>query len=618
VSQFLHRISAASILQGLVWGVLMLLALALPLIEYSLDLEYQRGTLASEGQARAFVIGQRVAANPQLWAFETLRLEEHLRQNLLDNGQADHRSILDARGEVVAQHGDESALSWPVLEERQALYENGRVAGWVRLKRSLRGDVLEALGLGAASLGLGTAAALLLTRLPLRRLRTMEEELRHKAYHDALTGLYNRDAFRRLMASAVALARRDGKRLAVLFIDLDRFKSINDSLGHDAGDEALRGVAERLRAGVRAEDVVARLSGDEFAILMEAPQTGADRLAETILQSFETHFIIGGRHWHLGCSVGVALYPQHGDDPDRLLACADTAMLNAKAAGRSASRLYHETMEESVAYRAQIEEDLRGALERGEFLLHYQPLIDLASGTVKGSEALLRWQHPQRGLVPPVEFIPTLEEMGMIHAVGQWVLDEACAQMRRWLDEGLPMRQVSVNVSPRQFARQDDFVDGVRAALGSANLDGVHLQLELTEGTLMINSVQSQKLLGQLRRLDVELAIDDFGTGYSSLAYLRTFPVSVLKIDRSFVSDMLISEGHASIVKAVVQMAHSLNLKVTAEGIETEAQQRALEALGCDTGQGYKLGRPMPAQDLASAVSRARSTSGDLVVTLPG
>jgi len=477
--------------------------------------------------------------------------------------------------------------------------------------------VLRSLGLAALSLLLGSVVALLLTRLPLRRLRRVEDELEHKAYHDALTGLYNRDAFRRLMASAVALARRDGRSLAVLFIDLDRFKSINDSLGHDAGDAALRGVAERLRAGVRTGDVVARLAGDEFAILMEAPQADADRLAGKILDCFEAPFMIGGRQWHLGCSVGVALYPQHGEDPDRLLACADIAMLNAKAGGRSASRLYHDAMEEGVLRRVQIEEDLRGALERGEFLLHYQPLIDLASGTVKGSEALLRWQHPRRGLVPPVEFISTLEETGMIHAVGQWVLDEACAQMRRWLDEGLTLRQVSVNVSPRQFARQEDFVDGVRSALQRTRLDGEHLQLELTEGTLMINSVQSQQLLSQLRQLGVELAIDDFGTGYSSLAYLRSFPVSVLKIDRSFVRDMLVSEGHASIVKAVVQMAHSLNMTVTAEGIETEPQQRALEALGCDTGQGYKLGRPMPAQALAQAVRGMRTAGGDLVVMLP-
>jgi diguanylate cyclase (GGDEF)-like protein len=612
MSQLLRRVSAAAILQVLVWTLVMLAALALPAAQYSLALQYERGSLASEAQARAFVVGQRVAANPQLWMFEVLRLEEHLRQNIMPSGSDDHRAVLDAKGAPVAQNAEAPNLAWPVISHREPLFENGRLAGSVQLQRSLRGEVNDALTHGFVSLFVGALLAFGLTQLPLRRLRHVEDELAHKAYHDDLTGLYNRDAFRRLLAEGVALAQRDKLRLAVLFIDLDRFKSINDSMGHEAGDEALRGVAERLRAIVRAEDVVARLSGDEFALLLEAPEGDAQRLADKLLQRFEAPFTIAGRQWHLGCSVGVALFPDHGSDPDRLLACADTAMLNAKAGGRSASKLYHEAMEDSVLRRVQIEDDLRGALERREFLLHYQPLVDLATGRIKGSEALLRWQHPQRGLVPPVEFISVLEETGMIHAVGQWVLEVACTQMRQWLDQGLPMQQVSVNVSPRQFARQDDFVDGVRQALAQAGLPAQHLQLELTEGTLMSNSAQSQVLLGDLRRLGVELAIDDFGTGYSSLAYLRSFPVSVLKVDRSFVRDMHVSEQNASIVKAVVQMAHSLNLSVTAEGIETDVQRRALEQLGCNTGQGYRLGRPMPAAALQALFVDAAARADDV------
>jgi diguanylate cyclase (GGDEF)-like protein len=598
VSQLLRRVSAAIILQALVWAIVLLAAVALPVAEYFLELQFQRGSLASEAQARAFVVGQRVAANPQLWMFEVLRLEEHLRQDIMPTGHGDHRRVLDAQGAPVAEHAHGPALAWPVIQHREPLHENGRLAGWVQLQRSLRSEVQDAAAHGVVSVLAGALLAFVLTQLPLRRLRHVEDELAHKAYHDDLTGLYNRDAFRRLLAEGVAMARRDHLQLAVLYIDLDRFKAINDSMGHDAGDEALRGVADRLRACVRADDVVARLSGDEFAMLLEVPRGDAQALADKLLKRFEAPFVISGRQWHLGCSVGVALCPEHGHEPDRLLACADTAMLNAKAGGRSASRLYHDAMEDSVMRRVQIEEDLRGALDRREFVLHYQPLVDLATGRIKGSEALLRWLHPQRGLVPPVEFISVLEDTGMIHAVGQWVLEEASTQMRQWLDAGLPMSQVSVNVSPRQFARQDDFVDGVRRALATAGLPAQHLQLELTEGTLMSNSAQSQVLLGDLRRLGVELAIDDFGTGYSSLAYLRSFPVSVLKVDRSFVRDMQANEQSASIVKAVVQMAHSLNLSVTAEGIETDEQRRALEALGCDTGQGYRLGRPMPAAAL--------------------
>ena len=612
MNQLLRRVSAAAILQALVWGLLMLAALAYPAAEYSLVLQFERGSLSSEAQARAFVVQQRVAANPQLWTFEVPRLEEHLQRDIMPNGTRDHRAVLDAKGEVVVRSVETVDLAWPVISHSEPLFDGGRPAGWVQLRRSLRDQVNAALAHGAVSVFVAALLALALTRLPLRRLRRVEDELAHKAYHDDLTGLYNRDAFRRLLAEGVSLAQRDRLNLAVLFIDLDRFKSINDSMGHDAGDEALRGVAERLLTTVRADDVVARLSGDEFALLLEVPAGEAPYLADKVLQRFEAPFTIGGRQWHLGCSVGVALFPEHGSDPDRLLACADIAMLNAKAGGRSASKLYHDAMEVSVLRRVQIEEELRGALERREFVLHYQPLVDLATGSIKGSEALLRWQHPQRGLMPPVEFIPVLEATGMIHAVGQWVLEAACAQMRRWLDLGLSMQQVSVNVSPRQFARQDDFVDDVRQALASAGLPAQHLQLELTEGTLMSNSAQSQVLLGDLRRLGVEMAIDDFGTGYSSLAYLRSFPVSVLKIDRSFVRDMQVSEQSASIVKAVVQMAHGLNLSVTAEGIETDEQRRALEALGCDTGQGYRLGRPMPAaalQVLCAAASEASAAS---------
>jgi diguanylate cyclase (GGDEF)-like protein len=605
VSQLLRRISAATILQVLVWAIVLLAAVALPVAEYFLELQFQRGSLASEAKARAFVVGQRVAANPQLWMFEVLRLEEHLRQDIMPAGHGDRRTVLDAQGAPVAEHALGPAPTWPVISHLEPLYENGRLAGWVQMQRSLRSEVQDAGAHGVASVLVGALLAFVLTQLPLRRLRHVEDELAHKAYHDDLTGLYNRDAFRRLLSEGVALARRDGLQLAVLYIDLDRFKAINDSMGHDAGDEALRGVAARLRACVRADDVVARLSGDEFAMLLDVTKGNAQALADKLLERFETPFVINGRQWHLGCSVGVATYPEHGHEPDRLLACADTAMLNAKAGGRSASRLYHDAMEDSVLRRVQIEDDLRGALERHEFLLHYQPLVDLRTGRIKGSEALLRWAHPQRGLVPPVEFISVLEDTGMIHAVGQWVLEEASRQMRQWLDAGLPMQQVSVNVSPRQFARQDDFVEGVREALAAAGLPPRHLQLELTEGTLMSNSAQSQVLLGDLQRLGVDLAIDDFGTGYSSLAYLRSFPVSVLKVDRSFVRDMQANEQSASIVKAVVQMAHSLNLSVTAEGIETDDQRRALEALGCDTGQGYGLGRPMAAAALQALCTAA-------------
>ncbi len=604
MSKLLRRWTAASVLQWVVWGAVLLLALALPASQFAFALQFHRGSLAADATSRAYVVGQRVAANPQLWTFEVARLHEGLVQDLLAESREDHRVIRGPDGATLTDNARPAELPWPMLVHREPLHDNGRVVGQVELHRSLRADLQRATVTGIVCLTIGVALAWVLARLPLARLHSVERELEHKAYHDNLTGLYNRDAFRRLLAEAVALARRDKLKLAVLFIDLDRFKSINDSFGHDAGDEALQGVAERLSASVRADDVVARLSGDEFAILIEAPQGGASVLAEKVLERFKAPFSVGGRQWHLGCSIGVAEFPGNGDDPDRLLACADTAMLHAKASGRNASRVYHDAMEESVMRRMQIEEDLRGALERREFVLYYQPLLDLSSGRLKGCEALLRWQHPQRGLVPPGDFIATLEEMGMIHAVGKWVLEEACGQMRRWLDAGAALDVVAVNVSPLQFARRSDFVDHVRQALVTAGLAPARLQLELTEGTLMANSDQSLTVLSELRALGVTLAIDDFGTGYSSLAYLRSFPVSVLKVDRSFVRDMLTEPRNANLVRAVVQMAHSMGLSVTAEGIETEAQCEALRALGTDTGQGYGLGRPMPAQALFDRCER--------------
>ena len=618
MSQLFRRMSATTVLQGLVWTLLLVLALTLPLTKGSLDYQYQRGTLRSDLHARAFLVGQRIAANPQFWRFEEFRLREALDRDLLREGRHDRRAVVDARNETVVETQARDALPAPVIQERVDLFENGQLAGAVVIERSLRTLVIEVGVLTAVGLLLAVALAILLTRLPLRQLRVVEDELAHKAYHDDLTGLLNREAFRRLLADHVARATRENRRLAVLFIDLDRFKSINDSMGHDAGDEALRGVAERLRQCVRGQDLLARLSGDEFAILFDAPASPAQALGDSVLARFQQAFELSGRPWRLGCSVGVALTPDHGTDPDRLLACADTAMLNAKAQGRAACCVYDESMEESVLRRVHLEDELRHALDRREFVLHYQPLVDLRSGAMRGVEALLRWQHPQRGLVSPLDFIPVLESMGLIHAVGQWVLEEACAQMCRWREAGLPLLQVSVNVSPLQFSRQLEFVEAVRVALARSGLPPDRLQLELTESTLMTDSGQSQRMLEELRRHGVELAIDDFGTGYSSLAYLRSFPVSVLKVDRSFVRDMLSSEANASIVKAIVQLSHSLNLSVTAEGIETSAQLSALKALGCSTGQGFGLGRPVSAAVLESQLRAGAATVAPAPELQPG
>ncbi len=600
MSQLLRRWTAADLLEWLTWCLLIAVAASLPILYFVVELQFQRGTLANMAASRAFAVTQRITANPKLWQFEEARLKELVERVVMPGDEGDRRVILDAGGGVVTQNREQRSLDAPVIAERAPLHDAARIVGWLQVERSLRPLAWRTAWLALLAATIAAVMIGLIRRLPLRALRRVEAELQHKAYHDDLTNLYNRDAFRRLLDTAIERAARQGQCLGVLFIDLDRFKSINDTLGHDAGDEVLRAVATRLSASVRGTDVVARLSGDEFAIIVDglASDVEAGLLADALLARFEAPFEVRGRQWHLSCSVGLSLFPQHARESDKLLAYADTAMLHAKGNGRSARSLYNDNMQESVARRVLIEDDLRGALGRNEFVLHYQPLLDLASGRMRGTEALLRWQCPGRGLVPPIEFIPVLEEMGLIHAVGEWVLTEACRQMHEWLAADLPLQSIAVNVSALQFSRGSDFVEQVRCALERSRLPARHLELELTEGVLMSDSERSLGVLGELSALGVTLAVDDFGTGYSSLSYLRSFPVSTLKIDRSFVRDMCSDLKDASIVRAVIQMAHSLGLSVTAEGIETAQQLTALTGLGCDTGQGYLLGRPMTAAAL--------------------
>ncbi|MFO1219507.1 MAG: EAL domain-containing protein [Burkholderiaceae bacterium] len=606
MSRLLHHWSATGLLRWTAWALVSLLSLGAPAVAFVLGLQFERGTLVTSAGSRAYAVTQRIAENPQMWRFEGYRLADLLSRSVLASDQRDRRSIEAADGSAIAENQPAGALAWPAIREAMPLHDAGHVVGALVVERSMRPLLYRTAWVGAAALALGITLLVLLTRSPLRALQRAEAELKHKAFHDDLTGLHNREAFRRLLDDAIGRAQEAQAQLAVLYIDLDRFKHINDTLGHDAGDEVLVAVAQRLLSSVRSTDVVARLSGDEFAVLVDGLAGGAQagEIADALLARFEQPFTVRGRDWHLSCSVGLSIYPQHACEADKLLAFADTAMLHAKSSGRSARSLYDERMQESVARRVDLEGDLRGALVRGEFELHYQPLVGLAGGDTIGAEALLRWRHPTRGLVPPLDFIAVLEETGMIHAVGAWVLEEACARMRDWLAAGLPLSRVAVNVSALQFAREAAFVEQVREALQRTGLPARHLQLELTEGVLMSDSERSLALLCELSALGVSLAIDDFGTGYSSLAYLRSFPVDTLKVDRSFVRDMCSDSKDASIVSAIVHMAHSLDLKVTAEGIERADQLAALTQLGCDTAQGYLLGRPMPAADFAARLAQ--------------
>jgi diguanylate cyclase (GGDEF)-like protein len=592
--------SAAYWLERAAFGLLLVLAVAVPVTYVIALLQYEKGTLTTTVQTRAYLLTQYIARNPQFWQFEEHRLLTFVGDSMLDGESGERRRVLDMTGLLSAEN-TATAPPWPVIESSQILYDAGMPVGRIVVERSVRQLAMHgALSLLTSLIG-AALLFLLIQVIPLRILRRSEAELRFRAEHDALTKLRNRESFRDQVGHAVALAHEKGRSLAVLFIDLDHFKRVNDAFGHDAGDAVLREIARRLGACTRPDDVVARLSGDEFAILLQVKrQADAAAMVANTAESVVLHcsepIEVNGQLHRIGASVGAAAFPMDGTTVDELLAHADTAMLVAKRAGRGQFRRYDSSMQESRRARMEMEADLRQALTDKQFSLHVQPLVDLATQELRGAEALLRWSHPTRGMVPPMEFIPLLEDMGLIQEVGCWVMQSAGQLAARWsVVAGRPLT-IAVNVSPLQFADGQALVESVRDMLQRTRLSPQCLQLELTEGLLMTQTAQSLALMQRLRTLGVSLAIDDFGTGYSSLSYLRSFPVDTLKIDRSFVRDLGPQSQQTTLVKAIIGLGHNLGMKVTAEGIETEEQHSLLCRLGCDTGQGYLLGRPMPVE----------------------
>ncbi|HWY53921.1 MAG TPA: EAL domain-containing protein [Terriglobales bacterium] len=421
-----------------------------------------------------------------------------------------------------------------------------------------------------------------------------EERVQFLAYYDALTGLPNRTLLRDRLANAFAGARRQKNKLAVLYLDLDRFKDINDSLGHSVGDLLLQEVAERLRRWGREQDTVARVGGDEFLIVLTGLKDVTDVVvaAERLMDAMTAEFVVQGRSLSIGCSVGISIFPEHGREADNLIKNADAAMYCAKGAGRNNFRFYTEDMNAQAVERLTLENSLRLALDKKELFLMYQPQMDMVTGKIVGLEVLLRWQHPELGLVPPDKFIRIAENSGLIVRIGEWVLRTACGQARKWQDEGLANVSVAVNVSAVQF-RQEDFCELIRRVLQQTGLAPEYLELELTESLLLSSADVTFSVLQKLKAMGLKLAIDDFGTGYSSFSYLRQFRVSKIKIDRSFVRDVAVNPDDAAITSAIISMAKSLNLKVIAEGVENEAQMSFLRAHQCDEIQGYYFSKPL-------------------------
>jgi diguanylate cyclase len=446
-----------------------------------------------------------------------------------------------------------------------------------------------------------------------RGLEAANQQLRHLATHDAMTGLPNRVLLDDRLQQAIAHADRDLRAFAVLICDLDRFKLINDSLGHRAGDELLQEVARRLSTVVRAADTVARFGGDEFVLIGTSIVDADDAagFAARVMEVLQAPVRIADIDIHASASIGIAMYPEDGISTQSLLAHADAAMYCAKQRGRSNFQRYATGMDAGTEDRVQLESDLHNAVALDQFRLYYQPKVDIRTGEVRSAEALIRWLHPTRGIVSPADFIPLAEDCGLIGAIGGWVIREACRQARAWQIDGVPTLRISVNLSASQFG-DSGLVDSIRRELEDAALEARYLEVELTESVVMSDPEKSIAILEQLSSMGVLISVDDFGTGYSSMSYLRRFPIDKLKIDRVFIDEIVSRPEDASIVRAIVSLAHSLHLKVVAEGVETPAQLYFLKTAGCDEYQGYHFSRPLPAAEFERLV---RESHADLVLT---
>ncbi len=444
-------------------------------------------------------------------------------------------------------------------------------------------------------------------------LQEKQKRLNYLAHHDPLTGLANRLLFDDRLQHALANARRKSNKVALLFIDLDRFKNINDSLGHKTGDVILQAVADRLASAIRAGDTLARLGGDEFVVVSEqaVDYQGITMLAQKVQQILVPPVQVGSQELFVSGSIGVSVFPEDGECVESLMQCADVAMYQAKELGRNNYQFFTSGMTERAQESLLMENKLRKALDNRELLIHYQPQVDMASGAIIGMEALLRWQHPVMGLVSPGKFIPLAEETGLILPIGKWVLQEACNQAMLWQKAGYPDWTMAVNISPKQFW-QADLLDTIEEVLAKTGFDPALLELEITESAIMQDAEKAIDAMYRIRERGIKLAIDDFGTGYSSLSCLRRFPLSKLKIDRSFTNDILHSDDRGAIAEGIMALARTLKLDVIAEGVEEAAQMEFLLAKGCTEGQGFYLGRPMPPEGLVDYYLHKVANKGEV------
>lgn len=438
-------------------------------------------------------------------------------------------------------------------------------------------------------------------------LKAAEEQVRYMAYYDRLTGLPNRHSFKEQLGYLITHANRNKELLAIMFLDLDRFKTINDTLGHKAGDELLKQTAQRLKGVINEQDIVVRMGGDEFILAFPdlGKEANVSRVAQEIIDAFKEPFIIGGHEMYISTSIGISLYPHDGGDMENLIKNADIAMYRAKDNGRNNYQFYTEDMNKKALERLELENHLRRALEKKELFILYQPRIHTSTGKIVGAEALLRWRHPRLGLISPAEFIPIAEEIGVIHEIGKWVLKTAIKQAKEWANKGADNIKVSINISAVQFQRED-LLDSIKQAVLEAQLDPYHIELEITENTIMHKTSRTLSIIKELKEMGINISIDDFGTGFSSLSYIKEFNLDILKIDKSFILDIGQCPTNESIITAIINMAHSMGMKVVAEGVETKEHMSFLESKRCDEVQGYLLSRPIPPEELLALVINNR------------
>lgn len=554
----------------------------------------EHGTIVEFNQAAGRLFGYQ--RHEVLGRPSTLLLPERLRAahpagfaGGVEAGAPDHPA-----GRRVELAGlTKSGREWPV-EVSLSWFETGGRRYWTGVVRDLSEPKRLAAALRDATAELARVNEAL--RIEIDERRRAEDCLNSLAHYDPLTGLPNRRLFAELLSQSLARARRTGRQVALLFLDLDRFKLINDTLGHGIGDQLLKAVANRLTAALRASDLVCRLGGDEFTVILEDVASSEDvaRIAQKLLDAIALPFTLGGHEVFTAGSIGIAMFPSDSEDRDALINGADTAMYAAKGHG-GAFQFYSTDMNARAFERLTLETGLRHALARGEFQLFYQPLVDFESGAVVGVEALLRWRHPERGLLSPDRFIGLAEETGLILPIGEWVLRTACTQARAWQREGFPGLRMAVNLSRRQL-QQKNLVETVARILEDAELDPRSLELELTESQLIQDADRAVPMLRELHRMGIRISIDDFGSEYSSLGYLKRLPITTLKIDESFVRDIATSGSDASIARAIITLAHCLNLNVIAEGVETEGQAALLRSQRCNEMQGYYFSRPVDAK----------------------